>query len=98
MYAERGRSEDRPLRSVPREALFAAAGGCAAHALGDDADLFDARALGGVDDHHDVAVAQVAGAGDEHRLVLAFLEDRPQTAFELPPRHRLLVDGDLLVE
>jgi hypothetical protein len=46
-----------------------------AHALGDDADLLDAGALGGVDDLDDFAVPQRGRAVDEHRLLLARLED-----------------------
>ena len=67
------------------------------HALGDDADLLDAGAFGGVDDLDDVAVAQVGRAVDEHRLVLALLEDRPETLLELADGDVLLVDRDLLV-
>src|SRR5690348_2465162 len=55
------------------------------HTFGDDAHLLDPGALGGVDDEHDVTVAERAGAGDEHRLLLAVLEDRPQLRFEILP-------------
>src|SRR4051812_48769603 len=45
------------------------------HAFGHDADLFDARALGRVDDRDDLAVPQRARGDQEHRLVLALIED-----------------------
>src|SRR5581483_5604208 len=65
------------------------------HAFGDDADLLDAGALGGVDDIDDVLVAQRAVSDDEHRLVLALIEDVPQTRLELRRGDVLIVDGDL---
>src|SRR5215203_5738906 len=65
-----------------------------AHAFGDDADLVDARALGRVDDFHDLAIAQRRRAGDEHCLVLALFEDGPQPLLEIRQRHVLLVDAD----
>ncbi|MCL6498623.1 MAG: glycosyltransferase, partial [Firmicutes bacterium] len=67
------------------------------HALGDDADLLDAGALGRIDDGDDLAVAQRAGADDEHRLLLALLEDVAQPRLELGHRHVLLVDRDAAV-
>ena len=42
----------------------------------------DACTLGGVDDGDDITVAERARAGDEHRLVFAFLEDGPELRFE----------------
>src|SRR5688500_13025855 len=59
-------AQSRLVRS--RSAADARSG--AAHAFGDNADFFDARALGGVEHVDDVAVTQRAVAGDEHRLVL----------------------------
>ena len=53
------------------------------HAFGDDADLLDAGALGRVDDGDDFAVPKRTGRRDEHRLVLALLEDVPQPRLEL---------------
>src|SRR5262245_24267170 len=53
------------------------------HAFRDDADLFDARALGGVDHLDDVLIFQGRIADDEHRLVGALLEDVPQPRLEL---------------
>src|SRR5688572_11222333 len=88
-------------RQTGNESLLGAgsggSAGSAAHALGDDADLLDAGALGCVDDLDDVAVAQVARAHDEHRLVLAFLEDRAETLLEFLDGDVLVVDRDLLV-
>ena len=54
-----------------------------AHAFGDDADLLDPRALGGVDDVDDLAVAKRRVADDEHRLFLARLEDVAETSLEI---------------
>ena len=60
--------------------VAAGAAAAGAHALGDDADLLDTGALGGVDDGDDVAIAQRGIADDEHRLFLARLEDVTQAA------------------
>src|SRR5688572_14597843 len=60
--------------------------GGATHAFGDDADLLDARALGGVDHFDDVAIAEAAVGGDEQRLVLALLVNRAQAFFEFADR------------
>src|SRR5438067_8542942 len=96
----------RPAMGRPRRILIpnskfliASRGGASglAHAFGDDADLLDAGALGGVDHVDDVAVAQRAGRDDEHRLVLALVEDVAQPRLELGQRHVLLVDGQTLV-
>src|SRR4029079_18914916 len=65
-----------------------------AHAHRDDADLLDAGPLGGIDDRHDVAVAQRRVADDEHRLSLARFEDVAQARLELVERDGLVVDGD----
>src|SRR4029450_5535249 len=67
----------------------------AAHLFGDDADLLDARALGRVDHRDDVAVAELAVTGDEHRLFLAGFEDVAEPRLEILHGHRLVVDGDL---
>src|SRR5947207_6114799 len=64
----------------------------AAHLFGDDADLLDAGALGGVDHGNDFAVAKLAIAGDEHRLFLARLEDVAEARLEILERHRLVTD------
>jgi hypothetical protein len=56
--------------------------------------MIAASALGGVDDLDDVPVAQRLRAGDEHRLVLAGLEDAAEHTLELRHGDVLLVDRD----
>src|SRR5262245_23076666 len=67
------------------------------HVRGDDADLLDTCTLGRVDDFDDVLVAERFRAGDEHLLVFAGLENRPQTALELRDTDVGLVDRDLSI-
>src|SRR3954468_17925337 len=78
------------VRNARWRALSAVGG--AAHALGHDADFFDAGALRSVDHEDDVGVAQVTVTDDEHRLVLALLEDRAEALGQLLRRDVLLVD------
>src|SRR5437762_746554 len=84
-------------RSKRLGARRGAGAGALLHAFGDDPDLLHAGALGGIDHVDDVAVAQRAVAVDEHRLVLAVLEDGAQPLFEFRERDVLVIDGDLLV-
>ena len=58
-----------------RADLVARGAGGLPHAFGDDADFLDTGALRRVDDVDDVLVLQRAGADDEHRLVVALVED-----------------------
>ena len=83
------------LSALRLVALLGARG--AAHAFGDDADFLDTGAFGGVDHVNDFAVAQRARAHDEHRLVLALLEDAAQAIFEFGERDVVVVDRDVLV-
>src|SRR5262245_25635768 len=83
---------------VPNPALVAAHRAAGpAHAFGHDADLFNARALRRVNDEDDVAVAERARRHDEHRLVLALVEDVAEPRFELLDRDVAVIDGDLPV-
>src|SRR5262244_2837882 len=92
----KGRPTGRPFTCTNRLGLCAWSRSSAlSHALGHDSDLLDARALGRIDDVDDVAVAQRAIAADEHRLVLAVLEDGAKPLFELGDLDVLVVDRDL---
>src|SRR4030095_5251199 len=85
----------RPSEERDAEGDLVAAG--STHAFGHDADLFDASALGDVDDFDDFTVAQRTRAHDEQRLLLALFEDASQLLSELAERDVLVVDRDLLV-
>ena len=65
----------------------------ATHAFGHDADFLDTGALGQIDHLDDFTVAQRGGAHDEHRLLLALLEDASQLLAELTKGNVLIVDG-----
>ena len=77
MFATGSDDQTARLYEIPRRVVLLAAGCCLAHALGDDAYLLNTGALGRVDDLDDFAIAQGSRAHDEHRLLLALLEDRP---------------------
>src|SRR6266545_4925678 len=77
-------------RGSPRAGAFP-------HPFRNDPNLLDTSALGRIDHVDDVAVAQRAVAADEHRLVLAILEDGAKLFFELVEADVLVVDRDLLV-
>src|SRR5205807_4803097 len=86
---------DSGLSTTDSRLIRAGRAGGLPHPFGDDADLLDPGALGGVDDVDDVFVAQRPGAGDEHRLVFALLVDVAKPLFQLRDRDVLLVDGDV---
>jgi hypothetical protein len=65
-----------------------------AHALGDDADLLHAGALGCVDHGDDLAVPQRPGAHDEHRLVARSSKIVRSRSSSSEDADVLVVDGD----
>src|SRR5688572_11094846 len=61
------------------------------HTFSDNPNLLDAGALGRVNHRHDFAVPQRPRGRDEHRLLLALLEDVAEAGFQLGHADRLLV-------
>src|SRR5678815_270449 len=98
MYKQKGRPTGRPFTCTSRSGLCAWSRSAALpHALGDDSDLLNPRALSRIDHVDDVAIPQRAVATDEHRLVFAVLADGAKPFFELGELDVLVVDRDLLI-
>src|SRR5712692_7589656 len=84
-------------RDLSKSSLVGLAAAGLPHPFGDDADLFDAGALGGIDDVDDLSVAERPRAPDEHGLVLALLVNAPESLLELRKCHVLVVNRDLMI-